>query len=82
MSQQMKCIFYVQFHIICKKNKSKQLKCIFYVQFHIIRKKNIHKKCKGCHFIKKVYFYDSCAIIIVCICKFIPVPMPRSADNP
>jgi hypothetical protein len=33
----------------------------------------------------KIYvnFYDSGAILIVCIiCKFIPVPMPRSTDNP
>ncbi len=62
--------------------KSKQLKYIFDVQFHIIFIKNILYKFKGCHFIKNIIFYDSCKIIIVCICKFIPVPMPRSADNP
>jgi hypothetical protein len=50
--------------------KSNQLKCIFDVQFHIIYIKNILSKVKGCHFIKNyINFYDSGAIIIVCICK-------------
>ncbi len=35
----------------------------------------------GCHFIKNINAYDSCAIIFVCICKFIPMPMSRSTDN-
>jgi hypothetical protein len=63
--------------------KSKQLKSIFDAQLNIICKKISFKNLKDA-FPSKTFIniHDSGVIIIVCICKFTPVPMPRSADNP
>jgi hypothetical protein len=63
--------------------KSKQLKCIFDVKFHVICIKISFTNLKDA-ISSKIYinFYHSGVIIIVCIFKFIPVPIPRSTDNP